>query len=114
MLLAREGRLARLTGLLDPAGQDVVELEGGKVGFDPKAAFVISAADLADQFDRDRTAYRRAEIEPEPGAARIVQRRRQFDVGVALGRLAVIERSLLPVDLDVAPDLIAGIIGDDL
>src|ERR1700754_2861689 len=34
--------------------------------------------------------------------------------GIALGRFAIIELRLLSVDLDVAPDLIAGIVGDDL
>ena len=51
---------------------------------------------------------------PEARAARIVQRRLQLDVRIALGRLAVIERGRLPVDLDVALDLIALVVGDDL
>ena len=42
------------------------------------------------------------EIEAEPGAAGVVERRLQLDVGIAVGRLAIIQRGRLPVDLDVA------------
>ena len=73
----------------------------------------IGTADLADQLDRNRAADGGAKIEAKLGAARIVERRLQFDIGIALGRLAVVQRGRLPVDLDVALDLIALIVGDD-
>jgi len=38
----------------------------------------------------------------------------QFDVGIAVGWLAIVERRRLAVDLDVALDLHALVVGDDL
>ena len=74
----------------------------------------LSVPDLADHLDRNGAADRGSEIEPEPRAARVIERRLQLDIGIALVRLAIIERGRLPVDLDVALDLIALIVGDDL
>ena len=107
-----ERRLARLARHLDPARQYVVELQGGEIGLDAEAAVLI--ADLADHLDRDGAADSGPEIEPEPRAAGVIQRCLQPDVGVALARLAIIQRGRLSVDLDVALDLIAGVVGDDL
>jgi len=55
------------------------------------------ASDLADQLDRDGAADRRSEIESEAGAARVIECRLQFDIGIALVRLAVVQRGRLPV-----------------
>ena len=107
-----ERRLARLARHLDPARQDVVEPQRGQIGLDADAAVVI--ADLADHLDRNGAADGGSEIEPEARAAGIIQRRLQPDIGVALVRLAIIQRGRLPVDLDVALDLIAGVVGDHL
>ena len=74
----------------------------------------LSDADLAGQLDRQRAADGGPEIESELGPAGVIERRLQFDIRIALGRLAVIQRGRLPVDLDVALDLIARIVGDDL
>ncbi|MBA7481600.1 hypothetical protein ES707_17074 [subsurface metagenome] len=109
-----EGSLAGSAGHFHPAGQDVVELQRGEIGFDAKLALVIAAADLADQLDRQRAGDRRTQIEAESRAAGIVERRRKPDVGIALGGLPVVERGLLAIDLDVALDLIAGIVGREL
>src|SRR6202007_2931273 len=88
-----EGGLAGFTCRLDPAGQDVVELERREVGLDPHLAVMVAAADLAGQPDRDRAAHGGAEIEPEPRAARIVERRLQLDVGIAFRRLLLCQRA---------------------
>ena len=80
----------------------------------PSAAVAVGAADLAAQLDRQCAADRGAEIQSEARAARIIERRLQFDIRIALARLAVVQRGRLPVDLDVALDLIALIVGDDL
>ena len=109
-----EGGAARPAENLDPAGQDVVELQRGEVGLDPHAAVTVAAADLAGQLDRDRAGDCRTEIEPEAGAACVIERRLQLDVGVALRGLAIIECARLAVDLDVALDLITLIVGDHL
>jgi hypothetical protein len=52
--------------------------------------------------------------EPEARPAGVVERRLQFDIRVALGRLAVVQRRRLSVDLHIALDLIALIVGDNL
>ena len=38
----------------------------------------------------------------------------EFDIGIALGRLTIIQRGGLAVDLDLALDLISGVVGDNL
>src|SRR4029077_16695407 len=96
---------ARLARYLDPARQDVVELQRGKIGLDADATVVI--ADLAYHLDRDCAADGRPEIKPQPRPACIVQRRRQLDIGFAFVRLAIVQRGRLAVDLHVALDLIA-------
>ncbi|MHC2407473.1 hypothetical protein ACVJGC_000064 [Bradyrhizobium diazoefficiens] len=110
-----EAGLARLARQLDPARQDVVELDRGQVGLDAELGGLVRAArDLARELDRQRATDGRAEIEAETRAARIVQRRLQADVRIALGLLAIVERGRLPVDLDVALDLVALVARDDL
>src|SRR5262249_22287685 len=106
-----ERGLARLPGNLDPAGQDIVQLELGEIGLNPHLALIT---DLADKLDRNAARDLRSEVEPEPRAACVVQRRLQADISIAVGGLAIIECGLLSVDLDVALDLIALIVGDDL
>ena len=108
-------RLARLARQLDPAGQDVVELDRGQVGLDAELRRLIGpAAILPDSLIGTDPLTAGPRSKPEPRAARIVQRGLQFDVRIALGRLAIVERGRLPVDLDVALDLIALVVGDDL
>ena len=108
-----ENGAARLALQLDPARQDIVELQRGQIGVDAHAAVAIRASDLAGQLDRNSPADRRSEIEPQARAAGIVERRLQFDIGIAFDRFAIIHRGRLPIDLDLALDLIALIVGDD-
>src|ERR1019366_10591362 len=66
-----ENGAARLARYLDPARQDIVELQGGQVGFN--AATAIGPCDLARQLDRKRAADSGAEIQSEPRAAGIIE-----------------------------------------
>ena len=80
-----------LPGSFDPARQQIVELQLREIGLDADLAVVIAARDLADDLDRDCAADGRTEIKPEPGATGVVEGGLQLDVGIALGRLAIIE-----------------------
>src|SRR5262249_58824067 len=77
-----EGCLAGFAGQLDPTGENIVELELGQIGFDTHSAVVIGS-DLANELDGEGTRYLRSEIKPEPRAARVVERRLQFEVAIA-------------------------------
>ena len=88
-----------LPGVLIQPGRMLSSFSCGQIGVDADAAVAVGAADLADQLDRNCAGHRGAEIEAEPRPAGVIERRLQFDIGVALVRLAIIERRRWPLIL---------------
>ncbi len=106
-----EDSMARLARQLDPARQDVSSFNWVRSASKARRlASPILPTSLIGM--EPLTAGPRSN--PMTGAARVIERRLQFDIGIAFVRLAIVQRGRLPVDLHVALDLIAGIIGDNL
>src|SRR5262249_15917200 len=110
-----EGGAAWLARRLRPAGQHVVDLRRGEIGFDREAAVdALTRRHTPGKFDRNRPGGYSAEVEAELAARRLVQRRLDTDVDITIAPLAIVERGRDAVELDVTPDPMAVVVGADL
>ena len=110
----REGCAAGPARSLHPSGQQIVDFGLGQIGLDGKAAVGLRRRHASAELDRHRPGQKAADIEAEFVARVLVERGLDADIGVAVARLAIIERGGNAVDLDVAADPLAQIVGTDL
>ena len=90
---------------LDPSRQQAVDLERREIGLDVEAAG-FGVADAAVELERQQARDGAAEVQSEPGARRVVERRRQTDLGLRLaGDSAVLDLRRRAADPHVAPDI---------
>src|SRR5262249_41477253 len=108
-----EGRATGATRRLQPSRQQIVDLGRREIGLDGKAA-LAPVRHASAELDRHRPGEGAAEIETEFAARVLVERGLDADIGVAVARLAVIERGSNAVDLDVTPDPVTQVVGGHL
>ena len=111
----REGRARRPARRLRPARQQIVDLRLGQVGLDRKAAVAIVRRDAAVELDRHRPAEMAPRSKPSLLRALLVEAwPGRGSSASRVARLAVIERGRNAVDLDVASDPVALVVGAHL
>ena len=110
----RERRTTRAAGGLRPPRQQIVDLGLGQVGLDREAAVALLGQHASAELDRHRPHEEAAEIEAELAASAFVEGGLDAHIGIGVTRLAVVERGGNAVDLHIAADPVALVVGAHL
>src|SRR5262249_37333741 len=93
-----KGRAPRPTRRLQPSGKQIVDLGLSEVGLDGKATLAFVCRHSSAELDRHRSGEQAGKIETEFAARVLVERGLDANVGVAVARLAIVERGRNAVD----------------